>query len=119
MDLIKRKAAIIALSHNKVGDDDADVVIQHDIETIKALSSAQRWIPCSEHTPTQSGEYTTTVEDDEGNFTTSNNWRQDKQEWGFWTSDERFCEGWCRVKNVVAWMPLPKPYKTRKENAKK
>jgi len=40
MDLIKREAAIIALSHNKVGDDDVDVVIQHDIETIKALSSA-------------------------------------------------------------------------------
>lgn len=40
-DQISRQAAIIALSHNKVGDDDADVVIQHDIETLKGLPSAQ------------------------------------------------------------------------------
>ena len=40
-DLISRKMAIIQLSHNKTGDDDCDVVIQRDIETIKSLPSAQ------------------------------------------------------------------------------
>ena len=40
-DLISRQAAIIQLSHNKIGDDDCDVVVQKDIETIKALPSAQ------------------------------------------------------------------------------
>lgn len=39
--MISRQAAIIALSHNKIGDDVVDVIIQHDIETIKALSAAQ------------------------------------------------------------------------------
>jgi hypothetical protein len=34
---INRHEAIIQLSHNKTGDDDVDVVIQKDIETIKAL----------------------------------------------------------------------------------
>lgn len=36
-DAISRQAAIVQLSHNKIGDDDRDVIIQRDIETIKAL----------------------------------------------------------------------------------
>ena len=40
-DLISRRAAIIQLSHNKNGDDDHDVIVQKDIETIKQLPSAQ------------------------------------------------------------------------------
>ena len=44
-DLIDRQAAIVQLSHNKTGDDDCDVVIQNDIETIKALPSAQPDVP--------------------------------------------------------------------------
>lgn len=36
-DCINRHKAIIQLSHNKTGNDDADVVVQKDIETIKAL----------------------------------------------------------------------------------
>ena len=40
-DLISRQAAIIQLSHNKTGDDDCDVIVQKDIETIKALPSTQ------------------------------------------------------------------------------
>lgn len=40
-DMISRKMAIIQLSHNKTGDDDCDVVIQRDIETIKSLPSVQ------------------------------------------------------------------------------
>lgn len=75
-----------------------------------------KWIPVTERLPEEDGEYITTVEDDEVNFVTSNNWRKNKQEWGFWTSDERFYEGWCRVKNVVAWMPLPEPYNGGEQN---
>lgn len=37
-DYISRNAAIVQLSHNKIGDDDCDVIIQKDIETIKALA---------------------------------------------------------------------------------
>jgi len=40
-DSISRQAAIIQLSHNKNGDDDHDVIVQKDIETIKQLPSAQ------------------------------------------------------------------------------
>ena len=50
-DLISRKAAILQLSHNKCGNDENDIAVQHDIETIITLPSAQpermrgRWIP--------------------------------------------------------------------------
>lgn len=40
-DAISRRAAIIQLSYNKIGDDDCDVIIQRDIETIKQLPSAK------------------------------------------------------------------------------
>ena len=40
-DTISRKAAVIQLSHNKIGDDDCDVIIQRDIETIKQLPPAE------------------------------------------------------------------------------
>ena len=38
-DLISRQVAIVQLSHNKNGNDDCDVIIQKDIETIKQLPS--------------------------------------------------------------------------------
>ena len=38
-DAISRDKAIVQLSHNKIGDDDCDVIVQKDIETIKALPS--------------------------------------------------------------------------------
>lgn len=40
MDLISRDKAIVQLSHNKIGDDDCDVVIQRDIATVQGLPSA-------------------------------------------------------------------------------
>lgn len=47
-DLISRQDAVIQLSHNKIGDDDCDVIIQRDIETIKQLPPAEpkmgKWI---------------------------------------------------------------------------
>lgn len=41
-DLISRKAAILQLSHNKCGNEEWDIAVQHDIETITQLSSAQQ-----------------------------------------------------------------------------
>lgn len=40
MDLISREKAIVQLSHNKTGNDDSDVVIQHDIATVQCVPSA-------------------------------------------------------------------------------
>lgn len=40
-ELISRQAAILQLSHNKCGNDENDIAVQHDIETIRKLPSAQ------------------------------------------------------------------------------
>jgi len=39
-DLISRQAAILQLSHNKCGNDENDIAVQHDIETIRNLPPA-------------------------------------------------------------------------------
>ena len=110
-DCVSRQAAIDAVIKR-----DANCGID-SAEVLKALPSAQpQWIPCSERQPTENGEYIITVEDGEGMFTTSLDWRQDWKEWGFLSyygeSDE---PAWRRVTNVVAWMPLPEPYKEEQE----
>lgn len=85
--------------------------------SIERREPVMKWIPCSERQPTEDGEYITTVEDGEGMFVTSNDWRQDWTEWGFLSyygeSDE---PAWRRVTNVVAWMPLPEPYQEGEQN---
>ena len=56
-DAVSRKAAIVQLSHNKIEDDDCDVIIQKDIEAIKALPPVTpkprtgKWIDCGERDP--------------------------------------------------------------------
>jgi len=39
-DSISRQAAILQLSHNKCGNDENDIAVQHDIETIRNLPPA-------------------------------------------------------------------------------
>lgn len=40
-DVISRRKAILQLSHNKCGNEEWDIAVQHDIETITQLPSAQ------------------------------------------------------------------------------
>lgn len=40
-DLINRQTAILQLSHNKCGNDENDIAVQHDIETIRKLPSTE------------------------------------------------------------------------------
>lgn len=40
-DLISKQAAILQLSHNKCGNDENDIAVQHDIETIRAMPAAR------------------------------------------------------------------------------
>lgn len=74
---------------------------EEDIEAFRmameALSaeSIQRWIPCSERLPKETGEYLTTT-----------------------MYGDVFCDYWksCnfnRTEMVIAWMPKPEPYKER------
>ena len=71
-------------------------------DAIVALPSAQQWIPCKERLPEYDGEYMVT-----------------KKTFG-WNCEE-YAEtdiaryekknGWHKADQVIAWMPLPEPYK--------
>ena len=112
-DLISRQAAIDAIFGEPLYESgmkkrDADAVVPAIYEKIKSLPSAQpkvlacgegileakdeRWIPTSERLPELPGHYLTTTE-----------------------FGEVYCDFWnCyefgRTENVIAWMPMPKPY---------
>ena len=69
---------------------------------IKALEqqSEQRWIPCSEWLPEEMGTYMTTIDYGEHGLATGQRYYYGS---GLQWNDE------C----VIAWMPLPTPYKER------
>ena len=77
------------------------------IETLESLPSADaEWIPCSERLPSESDDYICTIPlDAEETYTEvltfhKGRFYEDDDEWGAIYHDD-----------VLAWMPLPKPYK--------
>jgi hypothetical protein len=82
----------------------ADVTVYQEQKTktaealemaIKALEDS-RWIPASERLPEEIGDYLVTKIDDENEKVIGLCY------FSFW--------GWTTNKEVIAWMPLPKPY---------
>lgn len=72
---------------------------------IKALEQT-RWIPCSERLPREDEEYHTfLVTDSKGRIELSK----------FYLSISDKKPYWGIMMNVVAWMPLPEPYKAESE----
>ena len=73
---------------------------------IEALSADAEWIPCSEKLPSDSGDYLCTIPLDADETYTEvlmfhkGRFYEDDAEWGATYHDD-----------VLAWMPLPKPYK--------
>lgn len=71
------------------------------------------WIPVSERLPEENGQYLITVkykpeEDYENIYAEHGEWAD-----GRW---DMFCFGHCgEVEGIVAWMPLPEPYKAESE----
>lgn len=104
-DTISRRAAIdfIDAGHlcnpNEPRWSDNDVV-----NFLKSRPSTQQWIPCSERLPEESGEYLVTCLHHSGEL---------------WIEVDRFDKNggnspyqWWRFdEKVIAWMPLPEPYK--------
>ena len=116
-DLISRQAAIDALEKSRFpGAPYIDTGVQIAMREIKALPSAQpeqRWIPCSERLP-EADEYNGDVakyylvQNEYGDmlvarYTHSDYWEQIYQLKPI--SDE-----------IVAWMPLPEPYREESED---
>lgn len=108
-DLISRQEAIESVNelrksswYNKVPNiirnEAVDIVEKF---CIKDLPSAQQWIPCSERLPEESGSYIV-----------SGKWASGKVAVGdceYSKDDGYFRTAWNF--DVIAWMPLPEPYK--------
>jgi hypothetical protein len=138
-DLISRQAAIEALTENKEminavldsltldyntrrNQEQRRGQINEDIETIKALPSAQpeqRWIPCSERLPDAEdcpmdcmvtrrskyvGNYTDMAVAEADGTWTHENWK------AITIKGKATCIS-TRDADIIAWMPLPEPYR--------
>jgi len=76
---------------------------------IKALEQEPRWIPVSERLPEKEGRYLTTIlneYDNELRYIMTCDYFSN----GCWCPDDE-----CASDNVIAWMPLPEPYKAESE----
>lgn len=114
-DCISRQAAIDALCKVCANGDDYLRCRDRDIKSrwcdtitaLRGLPSAQpeqRWIPCSERLPEEYGDYLVTKESTGWNLET------------YRTIDIAYFDtGWHKADMVLAWMPLPEPYKERRE----
>lgn len=115
-DLISRQVAIDeaeewieTYSHGRGGQRERNL-IKHVISGIKKLPSAQQWIPCSERLPEEE-DYKPIADYYDGVV-----WYCTKSgEIGFgwyYTSTKKWANVYdCSPGEVVAWMPLPEPWK--------
>jgi hypothetical protein len=71
-------------------------------EVIERLNS-MNWIPCSERLPEKEVVYIITVHYNDRIFITFDNFCSYKHGWKEWSNQE-----------VLAWMPLPEPYREEK-----
>jgi hypothetical protein len=75
-------------------------------EVIANLPKVGKWIPCSERLPEEYGNYLVTSDEDVdiGTFTPNT------AKWSGCDAD-----GFYWVYDIIAWMPLPEPYKESEE----
>lgn len=110
-DCISRQAAIDAVlkltyADGAYGYTDAKELV----DSLEALPSAQQWIPCSERLPIEREEVIVSCHDDSGDTPfdyTSCGWVTTDGE--YWIVDNEINN------HVIAWTPLPEPYK-REDN---
>ena len=85
------------------------------LEMLKIEPSAQpepQWIPCSERLPEEKTAYYLVTIANHGRFFTTT--LPDNVETVRWDYDRRKGKDswhWCTERTVIAWMPLPEPYK--------
>ena len=97
---IKKSDAIEAIKDHSfaLGDDYLEINGYGAIDDIRALPSADRWIPCSERMPHIYSRYLVTTKIFDNNVVETNIWDDEEQRW-------------CWIGEVLAWMPLPEPWR--------
>ena len=103
-DLISRQAAIAEFSCCELTPD-GGIDANYAIDFLEQMPSAQRWIPCSERLPEARRSVILSTKEwtGEGCYweTTTNHviWKGYRWNATYWDDE------------VIAWMPLPEPYK--------
>lgn len=87
----------LCMKHIFIAESDADKALDMAIEALKKQKTG-KWIPCSERKPKQQQQVIIT---DEGDVLTG--YINSLNEWMDFHGN--------RLKGVIAWMPLPEPYK--------
>ena len=106
-DLISRQAAIDATWFEPSYTDPLNVLTEVR-DRLKVLPSAQPgWIPVTEK-PIEGGQYIVTLKDDKEVWTDIAEWNPTFG--GRWQAEFFDCE-YRDIDNVVAWQPLPTPYR--------
>lgn len=130
-DLISRQVAIDALECKKDKNAKGDVggfynkIIQNDIDALRQLPSAQRWIPCSKRLPAYGVSVLTydgncfcvekripIIRDGTGEVISGDWWVSDDYDGSCDDYYPNLRDGAC-----VAWMPLPEPYRKAEESS--
>ena len=98
-DLISRQAAIEAMSESlKRVFPEHRQIAEKCLNVLPSAQPEQRWIPCSERLPEERGFYLTTTKD---KAVYCDYWNEDNFD---------------RTEMVIAWMPLPEPYREGKDD---
>ena len=87
-----------------------EVVEKAKNAVISVIELEPHWIPCSERLPEENGQYLITIKYKHVNDSYEDVYAE-HGEWldGKW---DMFCFGHCgEVEDIIAWMPLPEPYK--------
>jgi len=126
-DIISRQAAITEFSCCELTPD-GGIDANYAIDFLKHLPSAQpeqRWIPCSERLPEKSGRYLVTRKFnalfslwDKVYIANYSDLMGVCVETKIWWIGNPGTPSFEELNDVVAWMPLPEPYKTDTENKK-
>lgn len=101
------------LLKNEFKNDISFNAFQNLVKRQKTIDAVHKWIPCSERLPESYGKYIVTS----GNSVSAvvhmlcygeTMYENDNPCWFFYDSEY----GYVTVDDVIAWMPLPEPYKT-------
>lgn len=108
-DFISRQAAIDALAdmHCKSDEDGYVWIIRSDawarIDALPSVTPKQRWIPCSERLPEHRLYVLVTYKYEYGLIDNGITWYSETE------------NKWNTSREVIAWMPLPEPWRGEQE----
>ena len=89
-----------------------DIAVAAMKKELKNSTQPERWIPCSERLPEKDTcFYLATIANHGLNFTTTLSDDVDVVRWDYDRRKGHDSWHWCTERTVIAWMPLPEPYK--------